>query len=1367
MAQATKKRCICLFLIFPFFLIYFFYLPLSYSQAINPTNKQVDKSEFIDENSDSNLQRRIVITNLPWKDGKEVGDTTIYINTDLTLWAAYYQNGKYKNEIYVNWFWCSLSSSGVQEIIPLGSGTNIQFQRARQDSGFIFASSLFSIQGDSTGTIWIIRRDVREIVIRTEANNEGEPVEDVALTTDEKIQLFAAGYDLLGNYLGDQVVGWSSKGLIPPLDSESKSVIFSPTEPATGKIYAFKTISPININGNHEIGDSTGVFTVYPGVPFGEFSLTPNPASIPADGNAVSQITSSSIKDSEGNIVKTGTFITVKTDLGKIISIDENLLVPGIQVSTNQVGVISFELQAGTQWGTAAVEAVSVEGKAKGVTSVRLIGEILKLISTHSDRTTITQGQQNISVSCEVQNIGGSISFVQDVSLILIKPDSQIVTGEYQITRIDTITQIPAGQKRDFSFLVNATQNADTALVAIDGNIITQMGDYSDFEQKHQWQVQSPPVLGIPFISPAEDEVMPGREGIIITMQVENQGMTSVKNLKGELSFWQNGQNVSTDYTVEALEQNPTIIEGHDRVELKFSVDVCLTATTGSIVINGKISGLDVNTDQLYEKQGADLPASWIVISSSTEVQITSTKIICPNVNEYGDGEVNINQEYFVQVVVQNIGDEDLENIAISLTSDGCSIFNSDSAQVIESLLQAATDTTNFELIADAVNLPTVENFEARIDSGFGSITGEEVTISPAIDCSANVQITNPANLELIADKYYLEIPVGQNFKIRAKVINSPEIADFDTSGKLNILFSSQYELLSEPRIQSFVENEFVFWTLKAPDYPTGLDSILVYVYQKPRDKNNPEEFVLVKNEIIVIEVRAQETVLAISDVSITEPDSAVDGILSSEQNFKITGKIVKQKVEDVFVQIILPHEYSLDDAIKNIGVDSVVSWSVNAPINPHYDAERIIIEAWGTKENDTTKVYAIPDSSLLVQTVKKANLKVSAEIISPPSAIPQGQIAPGMEFQIKGEIVNYGDAQIYGDQSLELIIDPDDLSSFTVYENLIMPVTDDSVVWTILVSENIDTQIKILEVKIFQTPLDGNTNETAFIDENNKTAKIAVSTATGVGRLELMVKKIPEIEPLAIAPGEAIILMGIEFTNLANESSFEIEIDTLKFDVENKNNQLIDPTQIMSGFRVLNNESAILGQAINSLQNPIEIPLNYPVNIIPQQSEKLYMEIDFHENLNQQFKINLKDSSYIHAASLMDVFIVDEFRNSNISLNLRSSCPVISGKSLKQTFYNYPNPFGTSEQNLTYFVYYLSQAADVKIHIYTLIGELVWRCSYSKNQKQGEKGLYQGNEVTWDATNLKGYKVLNGVYIARIFTSYGESAIAKVAVIK
>ncbi len=984
-----------------------------------------------------------------------------------------------------------------------------------------------------------------------------------------------------------------------------------------------------------------------------------------------------------------------------------------------------------------------------------------------SDRTKITQGQEGILVSFQVENTGLMPSHIIEAGLEMFDPNSQIISDDYQIKRMDTVTSIPIGQKREFKFLVHTKSEADTVLVTIDGKLSTEGGLYTNFEQKHYWQVQAPPLLNIDLIDALIEQVFPGQQGLIVLMQVSNKGGASVHNIKAEIIFWHNGQDVSYEYEYQLSEENPQIIPGHSSASIKILVEVKPSATLGPIVINGKITAFDVNTGLIYLDEGADVPASWIVTQNlATSVGILSTKVNCPNSDEAGDGKVNIHQRFGVEVTVKNFGNEDVHDVGLSLFSDGFSIFNSDISQVIPLLLKNQSQTIRYDIVAYAEELPVMETFSARIDGDISTVSGKPATINPAFDSLANVLIMQPANLVLGLDTTFLQIPVGQIFEVGAKIFNAPENADFDSSGKLTIRLPKDYDLVSPNLTQSIWEHEKVIWQIKAPPLPHGVDSILVYISQTPHDKNNPAEYARVTNDSIFFVVETVVTFLEIAHVSITAPPGAMDDTLSTEQEFVVQAKIRTQKIEEIYVQITPPVPYkNLDLDEKPLANDTLVAWSLKAPDYSTYIREKMIIKARGNRENDTKIVRSEPDSSLSVLTVLKANLKVNGEIIAPPSA-RQGQISPGLTFQIKGEILNLGDANTFGNKSLELIIDPQDQNNFEIHDDLVLHVLDDSVVWTIRASENLNILPKIIKIKINDIPYDENTDNTAYIAEDNEVTDIQVFAATGVGRLELMVKRLTAIAPTVIAPGLTEIMMGFECTNLTTESGYFIKINSLKFDVEDKNHHLIPPTSVISGFRV-KKDNSIPGLATTILTNPIEVPFTPPISLNSQETERLYVEVDFSENLSQQFKLNIKDSSYINVDSNFDVLIVDEFRNSTGLLNLRSHCPVVMQKDLKGSFCNYPNPFGNSGRKITHFVYYLSQETDIELNIYTLIGELVWSCSYSKNEPQGKKGLHHGNEIVWDGRNLKGFKVLNGVYIARINTDYGEWAITKLAVIK
>ena len=357
---------------------------------------------------------------------------------------------------------------------------------------------------------------------------------------------------------------------------------------------------------------------------------------------------------------------------------------------------------------------------------------------------------------------------------------------------------------------------------------------------------------------------------------------------------------------------------------------------------------------------------------------------------------------------------------------------------------------------------------------------------------------------------------------------------------------------------------------------------------------------------------------------------------------------------------------------------------------------------------------------------------------------------------------MNSGEAGVYGTKSL--FIDVQDRSSFRVIGDTLLSVENQPVIWTIQASEKLDVVPKIIKVRILDIPYDENSDEEAFSSIENQVADVQVYTT--VTNIPLMIRQLPEIAPKAIAPGITAIMMGIEFANLSNESEFPIQIKALKFDIEDNSGKRMSPQSAIAGYRIRSDES-IIGEAMQLIDNPIEIPLTNPIVLNGQGKNQVFIEIDFHESLSHPFQINLKDTSSIMIESLFPVTIVDELKNPKVEFNLRSHCPVIAANDLQRSFRNYPNPFGAPDRRKTHFIYYLSQDCDIELKIYTLIGELVWSCSYRSSDPQGRKGLHQENDVTWNAKNSRGNYVLNGVYIARIATSYGESALTKIAVIK
>ncbi len=119
-----------------------------------------------------------------------------------------------------------------------GNSTSITFTPlTAPSSGTIIATGGgFS---DPTGNIEVTSGTLTYLRLRTQANGNGVVYSDTAITADDTLILYAAGYDNNNNYLGDKVVDWYSTGSLDYVNANGTSYTFDPvTAPTSGKIGA-------------------------------------------------------------------------------------------------------------------------------------------------------------------------------------------------------------------------------------------------------------------------------------------------------------------------------------------------------------------------------------------------------------------------------------------------------------------------------------------------------------------------------------------------------------------------------------------------------------------------------------------------------------------------------------------------------------------------------------------------------------------------------------------------------------------------------------------------------------------------------------------------------------------------------------------------------------------------------------------------------------------------------------------------------------------------------------------------------------------------------------------------------------------------
>jgi len=252
---------------------------------------------------------------------------------------------------------------------------------------------------------------------------------------------------------------------------------------------------------------------------------------------------------------------------------------------------------------------------------------------------------------------------------------------------------------------------------------------------------------------------------------------------------------------------------------------------------------------------------------------------------------------------------------------------------------------------------------------------------------------------------------------------------------------------------------------------------------------------------------------------------------------------------------------------------------------------------------------------------------------------------------------------------------------------------------------------------------------------------------------------------------------LGLEFVNSEDDRlSNSVILNGITVKIQDKEgNPINNLADAISRFAIVdyNNPTVVFGEVSNfGGQSKIPLTLSYPDTISPTEPDSIDLIVDIAPQASiSNFKIVIDSASSINIVEMHSTkqpILKDDNENSGPLFKIESDFAILMADNLKDSFRNYPNPFGNSSRETTTFIYYLKEDTDVQIKIYTLLGELVWSRSYKKTEPQGRVGSHDGsNSIVWNARNDKGYKVLNGVYVAYITTGFGESTYTKVAVLK
>ncbi len=652
---------------------------------------------------------------------------------------------------------------------------------------------------------------------------------------------------------------------------------------------------------------------------------------------------------------------------------------------------------------------------------------------------------------------------------------------------------------------------------------------------------------------------------------------------------------------------------------------------------------------------------------------------------------------------------------------------------------------------------------------------------------SLQVKTVTRANLEILATISYPEaaitgtLSVGRPFGIRAQ-LNNRGVAEVLGEGELKINLGSTgcaFADTSERPVKSFEVGSSVVWNLIASQHPTSESPISVQFIKRPVDENsdNPA-YVEEDKQATDIIVKTVES----GNISLTpyiqSPDGATDSVLSSDQEFTVTANVSSMGVRDLFAEIIIPGSFKLagqnEKSRKSVDSgESSVQWSIQAASDSTSNNELKIV-CLGKDSNDETVTILSDTMRLFVDVIRKAQVQVIAEIVSPIEAT-DSTVSINQPFIVRAHLINYGQASFKpGNYSLEISLPAGQGYKMTDTPKKILA-GHESVEWQITSPAHATSPGNIIvRVPENEEPRDENTDKEVSFYQGVRRAIIPIRTI----QKTVIISALDNRTPNTVVKGQkSVSILGVKIYN-RKEDKFSNNVILNGFRIlvkDRQGNNVENPDQIIARIAVTDyhHSDIVLGEVSNFNSGAmVSLYLSKADTIFPGAADSIDLVIDIAQE-------PVLDNVMISIYSDTNIFIQEDLtftqnkprieginQESGVNLQLESDFCLIKGDNLKEYFGNYPNPFGNPQRPITTITYYLKEDTDVDIKIYTLIGELVWSHSYRDNEPQGRKGPHDG-DVIWDARNDKGYKVLNGVYIIYIKTGTGESAMTKAAVIK
>lgn len=570
-----------------------------------------------------------------------------------------------------------------------------------------------------------------------------------------------------------------------------------------------------------------------------------------------------------------------------------------------------------------------------------------------------------------------------------------------------------------------------------------------------------------------------------------------------------------------------------------------------------------------------------------------------------------------------------------------------------------------------------------------------------------------------------------------------------------------------------------VAWQAQAPDTVSMNKPIAFTVTQFPQDSNTDEAASIEKKTVLLTVSTVDRGNIDLRNVRIHEPVGARDSTLSTEQTFTITADMSWNRADSVIARLLLPEggflPEVLNDDLVRVFTQTTGSttpfWRIKAPTQAIERAVFKIIFAATDASNPELKLGPKQDS-LALKFVRRADLIFNVEVTNPEAARDR-VVSVSQPFEITAIFANAGEAQVAGPDSVRLLALPEgyrlDSRETSWVKSSVAAGNQRRASWWV-VAPNVKSKNppgETITMRLQNFALDENTGQGARVDVTQKQTTVLTEEK------RLQVRKLEAGGGSPAARGQdSLAVLCLELKNTgAGENSSNILLRRMQLYVSNAEGAPLAPSAILRSLRVVNanDHSQLFGKldvTASMRDNPLVLELSTPVTIGSETPPaiKILASLTDTDSISA-FSLGFQNSADMLAKDQDSdslVAVEDAQGRTGAAFKLNSG-PAVLFEAAFENFYNYPNPVGANES--TSFIYTLPQDSDIALEIYTLLGELVWKMSYTSAEAQGKAGPHKG-DIVWNGKNGNGKVVLNGVYLAVLKTNKG-TVMTKVAVVK